>query len=101
MYSAITIYLGFKASRHEGKVLGLAAFGNPEPLLSRLLAHTDSENWDDLFDPKLVRVSLKFGSDLGQSVIEELCADLSKEDVAAGIQAYTEKLICKWVQDQA
>lgn len=100
LYSAVTIYLGFKSSRHEGKVLGLAAFGNPEPLLSRLLAHTNSENWDELFNPKLVRVSLKFGSDLGQSVIKELCADLSKEDVAAGIQAYTEKLICKWVQDQ-
>ncbi|MDP1771427.1 MAG: carbamoyltransferase N-terminal domain-containing protein [Methylobacter sp.] len=100
LYSAITIYLGFKAIRHEGKVLGLAAFGNPEPLLSRLLAHTNSDNWDELFDPKLVRVSLKFGSDLGQSVIKELCADLPKEDVAAGIQAYTEKLICKWVQDQ-
>jgi len=101
LYSAITIYLGFKANRHEGKVLGLAAFGNPEPLLSRLLAHTNSENWDELFDPKLVRVSLKFGADLGQSVIKELCADLSKEDVAAGIQAYTEKLICQWVQDRA
>ncbi|MGZ5007576.1 MAG: carbamoyltransferase family protein [Methylobacter sp.] len=100
LYSAITIYLGFKASRHEGKVLGLAAFGNPEPLLSRLLAHTNSENWDDLFNSKLVRVSLKFGSNLGQSVIKELCDDLSKEDVAAGIQAYTEKLICKWVQDR-
>ena len=100
LYSAVTIYLGFKSSRHEGKVLGLAAFGNPEPLLSRLLAHTNSENWDELFDPKLVRVSLKFGSDLGQAVIKELCADLSKEDIAAGIQAYTEKLICKWVQDQ-
>lgn len=101
LYSAITIYLGFKSSRHEGKVLGLAAFGNPEPLLSRLLAHTNSENWDELFGPKLVRVSLKFSSDLGQSVLKELCADLSKEDIAAGIQAYTEKLICAWVQDQA
>ncbi|MGZ4968896.1 MAG: carbamoyltransferase family protein [Methylobacter sp.] len=100
LYSAITIYLGFKASRHEGKVLGLAAFGNPEPLLSRLLAHTNSENWDDLFNSKLVRVSLKFGASLGQSVIKELCAGLSKEDIAAGIQAYTEKLICKWVQDR-
>jgi carbamoyltransferase len=100
LYSAITIYLGFRSGRHEGKVLGLAAFGNPEPLLSRLLAHTNSENWDDLFDPKLVRVSVKFASELGQSVIKELCADLSKEDIAAGIQAYTEKLIGKWIQDQ-
>ncbi|HEY8159788.1 MAG TPA: carbamoyltransferase N-terminal domain-containing protein [Methylobacter sp.] len=100
LYSAITIYLGFKASRHEGKVLGLAAFGNPEPLLSRLLSYTNSENWDDLFAPKLMRVSMKLASELGQSVIKELCADLSKEDIAAGIQAYTEKLACQRIQDQ-
>lgn len=100
LYSAVTIYLGFKPGRHEGKVLGLAAFGNPEPLLSRLLAHTDCENWDELFDAKLARVALKFGSDLGQDVIKELSTDLSKEDVAAGVQAYTEKVICQWVQDQ-
>lgn len=100
LYSAVTIYLGFKPSRHEGKVLGLAAFGNPEPFLSRLLAHTNSENWEELFGSKLVRVSMKFGSDLGQAVIHEMCADLSKEDIAAGVQAYTEKLIGKWIQDR-
>ncbi|MGR8929482.1 MAG: carbamoyltransferase family protein [Gammaproteobacteria bacterium] len=100
LYSAVTIYLGFKASRHEGKVLGLAAFGNPEPFLSRLLAHTNSENWEELFGSKLVRVALRFGGELGQNVIKELCGDLSKEDVAAGIQAYTEKLIGQWVLDR-
>ncbi|MGZ3943153.1 MAG: carbamoyltransferase N-terminal domain-containing protein, partial [Bacteroidia bacterium] len=30
MYSAITNDLGFKRHRHEGKVTGLAAFGNPD-----------------------------------------------------------------------
>jgi len=101
LYAAVTIYLGFKASRHEGKVLGLAAFGNPEPFLSRLLAHTNTKNWDELFDSDLARVSLKFGSEMGQSVIKGMCDDLSREDIAAGIQAYTEKLICAWVQTQA
>jgi len=100
LYSAVTVYLGFKFCRHEGKVLGLAAFGDPEPLLSRLLAHTDSKNWDELFDAKLARAVLRFASAPGQSVIAELSAGLSKEDVAAGIQAYTEKIIGKWVQDQ-
>lgn len=28
MYSAITMYLGFKPNRHEGKITGLAAYGN-------------------------------------------------------------------------
>lgn len=29
-YSSITAFLGFKAHRHEGKITGLAAYGNPE-----------------------------------------------------------------------
>ncbi len=101
IYSAVTIYLGFKATRHEGKVLGLAAFGNPEPFLSRLLAHADATNWDCLFDATLARVSLKFAGEMGQSVLKEMCSDLSKEDIAAGVQAFTEKLICEWIQKQA
>ena len=101
LYSAVTIYLGFKASRHEGKVLGLAAFGNPEPFLSRLLEYTNSTHWDELFKSPLARVSLWFGRGIGQEVIAKMCEGLSKEDVAAGIQAYTEQLICSWVQQQA
>ena len=100
LYSAVTIYFGFKANRHEGKVLGLAAFGTPEPFLSRLLTHTRAENWDELFDPTLARVSLFFAHEKGQAVIKDLCADLSREDIAAGLQAYTEQLICAWVQQQ-
>ncbi|OYV15394.1 MAG: Carbamoyltransferase, partial [Methylococcaceae bacterium NSP1-2] len=93
--------LGFKATRHEGKVLGLAAFGNPEPLLSRLLAHTNQTDWTNLFDAKLARIVLQFAKEVGQSALRELCEGLSQEDVAAGIQAYTEQLICAWVQEQA
>lgn len=101
LYAAVTIFFGFKASRHEGKVLGLAAFGNPEPLLSRLLAHTDAHDWDNLFDATLARVTMRFAGDMGQNVIKDLCSDLSREDIAAGIQAYTEQLICAWIREQA
>ena len=100
LYSAVTHYLGFIASRHEGKVLGLAAFGNPEPFMSRLLAHTNPADWNALFDAKLARVALRPTSLMGQAVVEELCGELSREDVAAGLQAYTEKIICGWVQEQ-
>lgn len=101
LYSAVTVYLGFKATRHEGKVLGLAAFGNPEPFLSRLLAHVNADDWNHLLDPKLARVTLRQFTEMGQSVIREMCHDLCREDVAAGIQAFTERLICDWVQKQA
>jgi hypothetical protein len=33
-YMDVTELLGFRPLRHEGKVLGLAAFGDPEPLLA-------------------------------------------------------------------
>ena len=29
-YASVTAHLGFKAHRHEGKITGLAAFGNPD-----------------------------------------------------------------------
>ena len=29
LYAQVTKYLGFKPHRHEGKVTGLAAYGNP------------------------------------------------------------------------
>ncbi len=101
LYSAVTLSFGFKASRHEGKVLGLAAYGNPEPLLSRLLEHTNANDWNELFDATLARVSIRFAGEMGQNVIQTLCAGLSREDIAAGIQAYTEQLICAWIQQQA
>ncbi|MSP26991.1 MAG: hypothetical protein EXR80_00690 [Methylococcales bacterium] len=101
LYSAVTIYLGLKATRHEGKVLGLAAFGNPEPLLSWLFAHTNQSDWANLFDAKLARIALQFAKEIGQSALRALCDGLSQEDVAAGIQAYTEHLICNWIQHQA
>lgn len=100
LYSAVTHHLGFIAGRHEGKVLGLAAFGNPEPFLSRLMAHTNAADWNVLFDGKLARIALRPVSPMGTSVVAELCGNLSREDIAAGLQAYTEKMICAWVQEQ-
>ena len=35
-YESITALLGFRPLRHEGKVLGLAAFGDPKPLYETL-----------------------------------------------------------------
>jgi carbamoyltransferase len=99
LYSAVTHHLGFIAGRHEGKVLGLAAFGNPEPFLSRLMAHTRVDDWNALFDGKLARIALRPVSPMGTAVVAELCGNLSREDIAAGLQVYTEKMICGWVQE--
>lgn len=35
-YSGITKYLGFKRNRHEGKITGLAAYGDPQKLMTQV-----------------------------------------------------------------
>jgi carbamoyltransferase len=37
LYSAVTAFLGFRAHRHEGKITGLAAFGDPAPCYDELI----------------------------------------------------------------
>lgn len=47
-YEAITKQLGFRPLRHEGKVLGLAAFGNPDALYDvfRRALHLSSDGFE-------------------------------------------------------
>lgn len=33
VYSVVTTFMGYKANRHEGKIMGLAALGKPTPLV--------------------------------------------------------------------
>ncbi len=47
-YSSITKYLGFKRNRHEGKITGLAAYGDPDKLKPELRQMVDIA--DDLHD---------------------------------------------------
>jgi len=100
IYSAFTVHLGFKHTRHEGKVLGLAAFGNPEPMLSRLLAQTNMGDWDHLFKPELMRMTLRFASGMGVEAAARLSEGLSREDVAAGLQAFTETVALAFIEEQ-
>lgn len=100
IYSAFTVHLGFKHTRHEGKVLGLAAFGNPEPMLSRLLQHTHIGDWDHLFEPELLKMTLRFASGMGVEAAARLAEGLSREDVAAGLQAFTEKVALAFIAEQ-
>jgi carbamoyltransferase len=40
-YSGVTKYLGFKRNRHEGKITGLAAYGDPQKLLPQIRQMVD------------------------------------------------------------
>ncbi|OFW66957.1 MAG: hypothetical protein A2Y74_00530 [Actinobacteria bacterium RBG_13_63_9] len=88
-YAAITNHLGFQHHRHEGKVTGLAAYGDPTPVDAdmRRMIHYDPE-------------TRKFSTALGRNQfvsIARVGSFLSKnyrpEDIAAAAQNHLERMV--------
>jgi len=85
LYGAVTVALGFSEG-DEGKVMGLAATGDPSLGLHRfrsLFADTDT--------PRLRR-------SLTRRRIAHLVAGLDRADAAAALQAWVEQLTERWVR---
>lgn len=116
MYSWATQLLGYKISRHEGKITGLAAFGsirNVDLLLDKLLTYDkDSDSFVSPFclgkmRPRLVdklrcalhnkplHVTYEYFRRL---VIETLGDQFQPEDIAALAQVELEKSVVAWVE---
>lgn len=94
LYGQITHFLGFKPHRHEGKVTGLAAYGNPGktlPFFRRLVS------WEDDTIVTHIGPYVPFNSNSGKEFIEELSKH-SREDVAAGVQAHCEDLTVRFIR---
>ncbi|MBX7151368.1 hypothetical protein K1X84_06995 [bacterium] len=92
-YCYVTHLLGFIALRHEGKVTGLAAFGNPEKtkeIFSRRIQY-DSKKFSFINKGGWLQAELR--------VLEKLLKPYSKEDIAAGIQDYFEDMVSQYVAD--
>jgi carbamoyltransferase len=92
IYSYVTHNLGFKYLSHEGKITGLAAYGNPEktlPLFRRLM-EADTEK-------------LQFRTHLGcwgrpaARKVHIMCQGFKREDIAAGVQRRIEEVCCQLV----
>jgi carbamoyltransferase len=86
-YRRVTQALGFKANQHEGKIVGLAAFGDPERLRGEVgkrfdLTHADYFRLPTGQDPLFER---------------ELAARHSREDVAAAYQRVLEDVVSEYV----
>lgn len=91
-YSRITEFLGFKALRHEGKILGLAAYGNPtktKGLMRKLLWFREDGSFNRI--NHFVPVSKKSG-------IYKKLKEFRREDVAAGLQSNLETEFVKFVR---
>ena len=94
-YGRITALLGYKAMRHEGKITGLAARGNPNgymDLMKKMIDYKDGE---------IIATSGKyyrpFFSNFSEELIE-IIKKAKKEDIAAAAQNHLENLIRKIVK---
>lgn len=96
LYGQITGYLGFKPCRHEGKITGLAAFGDPSKtrsLFDSLMTWKQGQifaNIGSLYRP--------FYTHLSWQLLEAL-KPYSPEDIAAGLQQQTEYLMTRFVEE--
>ncbi|HIJ84151.1 MAG: hypothetical protein HW380_3128 [Magnetococcales bacterium] len=95
LYGRITGLCGFTPNRHEGKVMGLSAVGNPGlalPLVQKML---------DLDEQGHIKSSLgpyyrPFFTNFSDALIQEAAA-FSREDLAAAVQAHLEAIVLKLV----
>jgi carbamoyltransferase len=90
-YSYITELCGFKAGRHEGKITGLAAYGEPiyRDNLARILIQKDGE---------IKNVANVFFLSALDELERVLPKDFSHRDLAASIQTYTEEMVVEQVK---
>ena len=90
-YAYITKILGFTPLRHEGKILGLSAAGDSQKIEKILKKYI-------IFDKKKMKFINLGGYYLKvYSKLKNELKDFKREDIAAGIQVYTEKLMVKYV----
>ena len=117
MYSWATRFLGFKINRHEGKLTGLAAYGDSDNLTSlkdKLLIY--SKNVESFRNPYLKRnVKNNFSlrklnsyikgkpyfpsyESFRSTIIEESKGNYKDEDIAALAQEELEKSVTEWIE---
>lgn len=96
-YGRITALLGFKPMRHEGKITGLAAFGDPKParqlcrdmieVVNGKLRAEPGENYLPFFEP------------LSEALVSK-ARNFRPEDLAAAAQAHLESMLVNLIQNQ-
>jgi carbamoyltransferase len=89
-YAYVTRICGFKAQKHEGKITGLAAYGEP-----RFLDLLDS--FITLQDGALKNAGHVVFHGAVRALRERLPAGWSREDLAASIQRHSERLATGYV----
>ncbi len=87
-YRRVTQALGFKPNRHEGKIVGLAAFGDPSKLYDTVKARFDLEH-DDYY---------RYKSSQDPFFEKSLAKQHPREDVAAAYQRVLEDVATHYIE---
>ncbi|MCP4351314.1 MAG: carbamoyl transferase [Desulfobacterales bacterium] len=93
LYGQITKYLGFTPHRHEGKVTGLAAYGNPRktlPLFNELIT------WKN--DAIVANIGLYQPFFTMKKELKDKLNFFTHEDIAAGVQTHCENLVVQYIK---
>jgi carbamoyltransferase len=109
IYAAVTRRCGFKMSRHEGKITGLAAYGNPGAGYAKLARYVTvvegrlrlvGLRGNGLVERGVRRVFRLFGMDrsFGAFQLVEKCGEFSNQDLSAAVQRLLEDRIAEIVQ---
>lgn len=85
-FAQVTSALGFKSSQHEGKIVGLAAYGDSKLLASKLLARFIRKDGDFRY---CCGMDSKFSKDLARR--------FPREHIAAAYQYALEVIVCEIV----
>jgi carbamoyltransferase len=96
-YMDVTELLGFRPLRHEGKVLGLAAFGDPDPLLASFRRALRLSQ--DGFTLTSYFANSSRALDRRKAYLAEVIKGHSRENVAAAAQAVFEETIVGLVRN--
>jgi carbamoyltransferase len=97
-YGRITHLCGFTANRHEGKITGLAAYGNPEAAEALIEKIIRLEN--DLICPAFGELYTPFFSNYSATLTEQAAA-YSRSDLAATAQQQLESIVCSLIEKYA
>ena len=104
-YMFITCLLGYVAGRHEGKIMGLAAYGDPEKCYAQakdMIAYRKEKH--DFYSqhlPDILQNARYIEGDIQSEfeMLKKLFHGQKLEDIAAAAQKRLEEVVLEYVQD--
>ncbi len=92
-YSSVTNALGFRINRHEGKIVGLAAYGNPDRVYGEIKDLLTLNKEELRIEGRIAKWYVKYGWRRVPDELRRICERNKREDVAAAFQKRLEDVL--------